>query len=504
MPKLSASMGGALFLLTAAKVWVTALAILVVPLYLKYLGIEAYGVIGFFAAMQSALVVFDLGLSTTITKNLAQLRQQNAEIQNSRDLLRSSETVYGLIALIVITLFLLLSPLISSHWFLPTTKGEVNKTLVVFLAACALAAQWPTALYSAALNGLHQIKALSIVLAIFAVVRVGLAVLAAWFTSDLSSFFAAHLLGSSLQTLLLRHLTWKHLKLDGHQPKFSKKILMQSASFTGDIALITVFSVALTQGDKLLLSQRLSLSDFGIYALAATAASGLYVLVNPFSTTIFPYFSRLVAGKDEVVSALAYRRASELLACGLVPMAMVLMVMSQQVLWVWTGDMELAKRAAQVLSILSAGTMLNGFLQTPYAYQIAKGETKLSLWMNGITLIITMPALWFSSAAYGIHGAALVWFAINLGLLVVWPYCMHQSMLKEQMLWWYSRAITLPIVSSVSLTVLIAHFLPDYKSRTTMFFMLLVIVGANFILSIFILPNARRSIGQYFGGKKKV
>jgi O-antigen/teichoic acid export membrane protein len=497
-------MGGALFLLTVAKVWVTALAILVVPLYLKYLGIEAYGVIGFFAAMQSALVVFDLGLSTTITKNLAQLRQKNEEIQNSRNLLRSSEVVYGLVALIVIILFLVSSQLISSHWSLPTTKGEVSKTLVVFLAACALAAQWPTALYSSALNGLHQIKTLAIVLATFAFLRVGLALLAAWATSDLSSFFVAHLIGACLQTLWLRHLTWMHLKLEGHHPKFSKKMLTQSATFTGDIALITVCSVALTQGDKLLLSQRLSLSDFGVYALAATAASGLFVIVNPFSSTIFPYFSKLVAGKDEVVLALAYRRASELLVCGLVPIAMVLIVMSQQVLWVWTGDIELAKSAAQVLSLLSAGTMINGFLQTPYAYQIAKGETKLSLWMNGVSLIITIPALWFSSATYGILGAAFVWFAVNFGLLIVWPYCMHQSMLKEHMLWWYCRVVALPILSSVGLTVWMTYFLPHFQSRIAMFFILLAVAGANFFLTLFILPHARHSIAHYLLGKKKI
>ena len=46
---------------TAARIWVTLLNFAFVPLYIRYLGIEAYGLIGFFATMQGLFSVLDLG-----------------------------------------------------------------------------------------------------------------------------------------------------------------------------------------------------------------------------------------------------------------------------------------------------------------------------------------------------------------------------------------------------------------------------------------------------------
>jgi O-antigen/teichoic acid export membrane protein len=279
---------------------------------------------------------------------------------------------------------------------------------------------------------------------------------------------------------------------------------VRSAGFTGDIAVITVFSIALTQGDKLLLSQRFNLADFGAYTLAATAAAGLYVLSNPFFSAFFPYFARLATLGDARLVGNAYRQVSELMACGLLPLAVVLVVFSQEVLWVWSGDMAISQRAAQVLMFLAAGTAINGLLLTPYAYQLAMGKTRLSLWMSGIALMVTVPALWILSVSHGPIGAAFVWFAVNFGLLMIWPYFMHQTMLKEHLQWWYRRAIALPIISSIGFTELIAYVLPNSISRVSMLFVLVVVVAANFGLLLFLLPYARRSIVKYLSSKKRV
>ncbi len=502
MTKPITRMGDSLLLITGAKVWVTALSILVVPLYLHYLGLEAFGIIGFFAALQAAMVVFDLGLSATLTKKLAQLQSNETEIRSARDLMRSAEAVYAVVAMAVVVLLVVLSQTLSSHWSLKDIKGEVNITAVVLLAASSLAMLWPTALYSAALNGLNQLKTLSIALSLSAIFRVGMTLYVASKTSNLAYFFAAQFAGAALQSIWLRHLAWAHLKLRDHHPAFSLQALGRSASFTGDMAVISVFSIALTQGDKLLLSQRLSLADFGVYSLAATAASGLYVLSTPFFSAIFPYFARLIASSDGKSIGLAYRQASELMACGLLPLAAVLVVFPYEVLWVWSGNTEVSQRAAQVLMFLASGTAINGLLLTPYAYQIALGKTRLSLWMSGVALAVTMPALWFLSAAYGTVGAASVWFAVNFGLLLIWPFCMHQTVLKEHLMWWYGRAVAFPVAASMGLTVLFAYLLPDARPRPLMLLVFAVVVLVNFFVLLLLLPYARKSIAAYLSSSK--
>jgi O-antigen/teichoic acid export membrane protein len=493
-------MGDSLLLLTAAKVWVTALAILAVPMYLRYLGLEAFGIIGFFTALQSAMVVFDFGLSATLTKKLAQLDDSRSELESARNLMRSAETIYFVVGCSVVAVLALSSTAMSSNWSLDAAHGGGNISLVVLLAASSLAVLWPTALYSAALIGLHEIKSLSFTLALLAAVRTCVSVLAAMQTSDLTYFFAAQLFGAAVQMFWLRYLAWSHLILQDHGPKFSRASLTSTAAFTGDMALIAIFSVVLSQGDKLLLSQLLSLSDFGVYSLAATAAAGLYVLTAPFFSAFYPYFAKLLSG-DPKLLGFAYRQSNELMACCVLPLAAVLVVFSYEVLWVWSGDAAVSHRAADVLSLLGAGTAINGLLLIPYAYQIAAGKTRLPLIMSSAALLVTIPALWFLAKSHGVIGAASVWFAVNLGLLIVWPYCMHQKILKEHMHWWYWRAVVFPVVASVALSVLLRHMLPLAMSRVFTTLFLVTVLITNFIFLLLLLPKARRAIFGYISAK---
>lgn len=47
----------------ANSIWTALIGLAVVPLYLKYLGIEAYGLIGFFVTTQALLQLLDMGLA---------------------------------------------------------------------------------------------------------------------------------------------------------------------------------------------------------------------------------------------------------------------------------------------------------------------------------------------------------------------------------------------------------------------------------------------------------
>ncbi len=39
-----------------------------IPLYIKFLGIEAYGIIGFFTTLQAMFTLLDLGLGYTLNR----------------------------------------------------------------------------------------------------------------------------------------------------------------------------------------------------------------------------------------------------------------------------------------------------------------------------------------------------------------------------------------------------------------------------------------------------
>jgi len=73
---------------------VAIVSIIALPFYLPLIGIEAYGLIGFFAAFQAILSVLDLGLGVTITKELAVRSAKSDDKSGTRDLVRTSEAIY--------------------------------------------------------------------------------------------------------------------------------------------------------------------------------------------------------------------------------------------------------------------------------------------------------------------------------------------------------------------------------------------------------------------------
>ena len=55
----------------ANSVVVVLINLIAVPFYLHFLGMEAYGLIGFYATLQTVLQVLDLGLAPTVSREIA-------------------------------------------------------------------------------------------------------------------------------------------------------------------------------------------------------------------------------------------------------------------------------------------------------------------------------------------------------------------------------------------------------------------------------------------------
>ena len=71
----------------ASTAWTAIVTICTVPIYLHYLGVEAYGLIGFYTALQGVFAVLDLGLSQSMNREVARASSGEEERARARDLL---------------------------------------------------------------------------------------------------------------------------------------------------------------------------------------------------------------------------------------------------------------------------------------------------------------------------------------------------------------------------------------------------------------------------------
>ena len=57
----------------AGSIWQALMGLIFIPFYIKFMGIESWGLIGFFYTLLIMFTLLDLGLSNTLNRELARL-----------------------------------------------------------------------------------------------------------------------------------------------------------------------------------------------------------------------------------------------------------------------------------------------------------------------------------------------------------------------------------------------------------------------------------------------
>jgi O-antigen/teichoic acid export membrane protein len=213
----------------------------------------------------------------------------------------------------------------------------------------------------------------------------------------------------------------------------------------------------LTQTDKLLLANLLPLAEFGQYALAATAAGALMLLVAPIADAFYPRLVRSWTMQDEAEFAETFHLAAQLVSVFAGTAAIAGIVYAPWMLQAWTGNQKLAEAVTPMFQILLAGNLLNAFMWIPYRAQLAAGWSGLAAQVNIVSVIVLIPMLILATTRHGALAAAWVWVALNLGYLTIGIHFMYRRLLNDQKLQWYLLDLLLPITGTLAAILLINY-----------------------------------------------
>jgi O-antigen/teichoic acid export membrane protein len=477
-----------------------------IPFYIKFLGIEAYGLIGFYIMLQAVLQVLDLGLGPTMNREMARYSVQPEKAGEARDFTRTLEIGYWILGISAGAAIAAAAPLIATRW---VNIGTLPLPVVVrslMLMGGLASLQLPLVFYQGGLMGLQRQVLLNAVKIAMAVTGSGGAVLILWLVSPtITAFLWWQLVVAALQAVVLWWSLWHSLPVADHSPSFSPALLRNVWRFAAGMSGITVSTIILTQLDKIILSRLLPLKSFGYYTLATAVGSGLYVLIIPVFNATFPRLSAMVAAQDENGVRELYHLGSQLMAVLILPVASIVAFFSYDVLMVWTGNAEAARNTATIVSFLIAGTAMNGLMSLPYALQLANGWTRLGLAIT-VCLIFTMvPVIVFASLRYGPVGAASAWALLNLIYMGVGVPLTHARFLRGEARRWFLVDVALPLAVSV-VAVGIARWVlridPSQRfSSTVVLGGVLLIVASMATLAS---PMLRKWIGDQWKERKSL
>lgn len=160
---------------------------------MRILGIESYGIIGFFATLQAWFVLLDLGLTPALGREMSRFLGGVYTAQAIRNLLRSLEILCMTIAFIILSSIYLSSSYFGYEWFKPgeLEAQTIHHSLIIIAALVAL--RYIEGFYRAALIGL-QLQVWCNLWNIFlaALRNIGVIGVLLWVSPTLEAYFLWH------------------------------------------------------------------------------------------------------------------------------------------------------------------------------------------------------------------------------------------------------------------------------------------------------------------------
>jgi len=440
----------------------------------------AFGLIGFHATLHAWLSFAGNILGPVVNREVARFSADEIDTQIFWNKLRSLEWI-GIFCSIGISLFLLLaSKPIAEFWLQTGTIPSKTIETSISLIGLIIALRILETLYQGAIIGLQRQLPLNTIVALIATLRWGGAVgVLAWGLPTVEYFFAWQVLISMLSLLILNRFAYRSLPKPQKKPQFTSDAFRSFRRFSGGMLITTLLTLLLTNADKLILSNLLSLEEFGYYMLAFTVASGLFFLINPISQAYYPQLSQLVAIGNVKQLSYRYHQACRLVTLSVGPLCLLMALFSKEILFAWSGDLLLATQVSTLLPFLAIGNGLHGLMHMPYMLQLAYGWTSLAARINAIACLILLPALILAVPRYGAPAAAFIWITLNLGYVLLGIKLMHSKLLQDEVQSWYIRDIIIPLLPSLALITLMRLALPDDLSRTVI---AAILIGATVII----------------------
>lgn len=444
-----------------SQTYVTLIGIVMVPLYIKYMGAEAYGLVGFFAMLQAWFNLMDMGLTPTMARETARYNGGAMDALSFRRFARALEGVFICVAVIGGAFLFLAADWIAVHW-LKAAQLPVNEVSVALqFMAVIVVLRWMGGLYRGVISGSESLVWLSAFNVVISTLRfVGVLAVLTFIDTSPSTFFLYQFIVAivELTGLVVKAYLALPAVSEGQRVQWTLEPLKPQLRLSLTIAFTTSVWVLITQTDKLVLSKILPLSDYGYFTLAVLVANGITIVGGPVSSALMPRMTNLEAkGKHDELIRL-YRQSTQFVAVLAGASAITLALCSEAFLQAWTGNVLLASKAAPILSLYALGNGVLTVAAFPYYLQYAKGNMRLHLIGNALFLILFVPIIVVIASKYNGVGAGVVWLGMNLLSFFAWIPFVHRKFAPGLNAKWYFVDVL-----SIFLPMLIVGLLIKYS-----------------------------------------
>lgn len=441
--------------------YVSIIGIIILPLYAKILGAEAFGLVAFFTVIQAAFSLLDLGLSPTISRETVRFRAGSLCISSYTHFLRSVSILFITIAVIGFVSIWFLSGYISHEWINSTSISAEQISACVAIMGAIAALRWYSALYRGVLIGYERFVWLNIYNVFSSSVRyLGVIPLIIIYSDSLIYYFVYQMIISIIEIFILRYksrqLNRKCFSVSFDSAKMFYE-LRSKLGFTSNIAFTSVIWLLIINLDKLIASSFLSLSEYGHFIMIVSLASGLMLISSPISSALLPRLTSISESKNDELLFEKYSQFTRMTINLVLPVCFYMIFFAESIIQNWTQSQEIVTFGTGILMLYAVGYILLIVSSIPYRLQYAKGNLRYHSIAMIMFLLVHTPSVLILTTNYGALGCAMAWVLSNFINFCFVAFYVHPVFLnKNKSKEWIAKSVLLPLTKSFVVILAIA------------------------------------------------
>lgn len=380
--------------------------VVTIPFIVKGMGMECFGILSLAWTILAYFSVFDLGLSRSTTKFVAEFIGKG-EVENLHALVWTSLSLHFLLGTFGAVIFAVITPfLVKSVFNIPFHLIEEAKITFFFFAG-----SMPFVICIAALRGVLEAKQRFDLVNImrFSFNSSIFLVPAAAVMLDLNlPSIAALLLLVNLCVTLVYLVLCIHV-FPGLKNTFAldRGLISTILSFSSWIAIFNVVSSTMLSVDRILIGTLLTMTAVSYYTIPYEMVSRLAVLPASLTAVLFPVFSAFSQAYKDDLSFL-YANAVKYLSL-IMGIAISLIILSAPIiLQIWVGN-DFSQNSKLVLQILAIGLFANSLAWIPCCLLQGAGRPDIPSKFRLIEFPLYIGLSWIFINKWGIVGAAISW-----------------------------------------------------------------------------------------------
>lgn len=376
----------------------------IVPIIIKFIGVEGYGVWIMIQTLLTYSSVMDMGLSPAITKYTAEYDGHN----DHDKIIQIFNTLFIVYLFLCIVLFFAVfacKGLIVDTLIRPINIPKETVSFALMIAMLVFVCNMAFSVYPSFLNGLQRMDVTNKIDSVSSIIKFAASILLLYFGGGIKGLALAGGV-SCIITIIMYVYSCRRIApyLTFNPFLFNFKTLKEIWGFSIYGAMNNVVAMIHLQLDKLIINYFLGVNSLAFYDIAHRLVFFLWGLCGSFVVPIMPAISNIHASGGIEKSREVFQTIFKYTSLIICPLFLFVSIFADTLIIAWLGNGY--ENAVSVLRVLSLGYMVNILCGPVTSILAGIGSYKVSFYggvIASITILLFCPIL---SIKFGILGCA--------------------------------------------------------------------------------------------------